>query len=248
MPIRLACVLMGIALLLYPLTSDARFMPAGIITLTFDDASEGQYVYALPSATQYGIVGTLFIKTGCISSDPWCMTWEQLRMFSGWEIGAHTISHPDLTTLDNAAIEQEAVGSADVLEKMLGKRPTSFAEPFGNYDEHVLSIVSRYFSENAFAWGDPNSLSGVDHERINRTGIDSSMSAEQVCALIGNAYSSHWWLVLMFHQIVLSDHPGEYQISAEEFDQIMKCAAQLRDQGKIKIMTLHDAAQMVPRL
>lgn len=52
----------------------------------------------------------------------------------------------------------------------------------------------------------------------------------------------------MIHEIVPVDNPGEYQMSMQVWEEVMACTADFREQGKIDVMTLKDAAAMVPDL
>lgn len=54
---------------------------------------------------------------------------------AGMQIGAHTISHPILATLDETAARNEVKGSKDWLEHLLGERVGLFAYPNGKPNE-----------------------------------------------------------------------------------------------------------------
>src|SRR5262249_26963787 len=67
----------------------------------------------------------------------------QLRplVAEGWELGAHTMTHPDLSTLDYAACRAEIEQSRTVLEE-IGQAPVeTFAYPFGRYGPEALDAV-----------------------------------------------------------------------------------------------------------
>ena len=70
---------------------------------------------------------------------------------SGVEIGAHTVTHPILTSLDGNSARAEIVGSKEYLEALLGKPVPLFAYPNGkvgvDYDASHISILR----ENGFA-------------------------------------------------------------------------------------------------
>lgn len=73
------------------------------------------------------------------------MTWNQIVELSREplaEIGAHTISHPSLSTLDESRIITETKGCADRIEEITGKRPRHFAYPFGSKNEIKVREVS----------------------------------------------------------------------------------------------------------
>lgn len=54
---------------------------------------------------------------------------------AGMQIGAHTISHPILSKLDEATARAEIMGSKDYLEQLLGERIGLFAYPNGKPGE-----------------------------------------------------------------------------------------------------------------
>ena len=60
---------------------------------------------------------------------------------AGWEVGAHTLTHPDLTTVDDAALEAEVAGSRKLLRKRLGVPITAFCYPAGRNDARVRAAV-----------------------------------------------------------------------------------------------------------
>ena len=64
---------------------------------------------------------------------------------SGIEIGAHTVSHPILASVDDARAREEIEDSKAALERIIGREVTSFAYPNGrpniDYDSTHVSIV-----------------------------------------------------------------------------------------------------------
>jgi peptidoglycan/xylan/chitin deacetylase (PgdA/CDA1 family) len=70
---------------------------------------------------------------------------------NGVEIGAHTVTHPILTSLDCNTARAEIVGSKEYLEALLGKPVPLFAYPNGkagiDFDASHVSILR----ENGFA-------------------------------------------------------------------------------------------------
>lgn len=71
------------------------------------------------------------------------MTWDQLRTLQaeGHEIGSHSVSHPILPLISDAALSDEIEGSRATLEQHLGREVHSFCYPNGDYDERVLNAV-----------------------------------------------------------------------------------------------------------
>lgn len=73
------------------------------------------------------------------------MSADQVRALSasGHEIGAHSATHPILTTLDDRELEAEVSGVRARLEAMLGRAVRGFCCPNGTYDARVLAAIGR---------------------------------------------------------------------------------------------------------
>lgn len=57
------------------------------------------------------------------------------------EVGAHTVTHPALSTLPVASQRGEILGSKAQLEELLGQQVTSFAYPYGDLSAETAGIV-----------------------------------------------------------------------------------------------------------
>jgi peptidoglycan/xylan/chitin deacetylase (PgdA/CDA1 family) len=73
------------------------------------------------------------------------VTWEQARELdaAGVEVGSHTVSHPILTTTDDAQLEAELRDSRERLEGELGHAVELFCYPNGACDERVRRETRR---------------------------------------------------------------------------------------------------------
>ena len=117
-------------------------LPLKPIVITFDDGWRSQYENALPILIKYKIPATFYIYTGVIGSSAY-MTWDDLHALvnSNMEIGGHTKSHQRLTKIDPSRLEDEILGSKQVLERNLHIPVLDFAYPYGNYNESVIVAV-----------------------------------------------------------------------------------------------------------
>lgn len=59
----------------------------------------------------------------------------------GHELGNHSDTHADLTTLDEAGIEAEISGCSDKIEALTGTRPTLFRCPSGAYNNRAVNTA-----------------------------------------------------------------------------------------------------------
>src|SRR6266481_5519104 len=158
-------------------------IPPRCAVVTFDDGWKSQYEVAWPIMKKYGYPFTMFIYTegvrgGALGGGE-AITWEQLGDMrdNGVDIEAHTATHQDLreghnimlastggkrtrTKLTGPQYEQwmqnEVVGSKQLLEQRLGIKVNCFAVPFGNYNEHVKEIARNAGYEAMFTvYGQP---------------------------------------------------------------------------------------------
>jgi peptidoglycan/xylan/chitin deacetylase (PgdA/CDA1 family) len=126
--------------------------PPGYAAISFDDGMRNNYTTALPILQTYGIPATVYVTIGFIDGvSPWIGARSDNRMLSeheirelahaGWELGAHTMTHPDLSTLDYRACRHEIEDSATALQRIVGAPVETFAYPFGRYGPAALAAV-----------------------------------------------------------------------------------------------------------
>ncbi len=75
------------------------------------------------------------------------MTWAQVTALDPGliTVGSHSLSHPILTSIDDAALEHEVRESRRVLEARLGRPVDLFCYPNGAQNDRVYTAVSRCY-------------------------------------------------------------------------------------------------------
>lgn len=113
-----------------------------IVTTSWDDG----HVLDMKLAAllqKYGLKGTFYISPLDRQMTPEDrLTPDQiLDLSKSFEIGAHTMTHPDLTRLSDTEVEKEILESKIYLEKIIGKPVVSFCYPSGWYENrHVATL------------------------------------------------------------------------------------------------------------
>ena len=118
--------------------------PAGLAAVSFDDGMQNNLTTALPILHSLGIPASVYVPSGWLGGrSPWLADGADNRILSadevralahaGWEIGAHTVTHADLSVLDYAQCRDEIERSCADLSEMTGRRVETFAYPFGRY-------------------------------------------------------------------------------------------------------------------
>ena len=127
--------------------------PRRTVALTIDDgyAEVGDMVEVLD---RYGFGATVFLVSETLGGvNDWShdeqlrgrkiLTVEEARSLRehGVELGAHSRSHRELPGLDDAELVEEITSSRRKLERILGEPISSFAYPYGCFDERVVDAV-----------------------------------------------------------------------------------------------------------
>jgi peptidoglycan/xylan/chitin deacetylase (PgdA/CDA1 family) len=60
---------------------------------------------------------------------------------AGWEVDAHTLTHPDLTTVSADRLRQEVAGSREQIRRTFGVPVNFFCYPAGRFNAAVLAAV-----------------------------------------------------------------------------------------------------------
>lgn len=87
---------------------------------------------------------------------------------SGFEIGTHSNTHPDMTTLSKENMEKELDLSMGLIENAIGKKVTVFRPPYGAYNNTLLEVCTE-INLYAIQW-DVDSLDwkGLSAENITQ--------------------------------------------------------------------------------
>ncbi|MDR0705863.1 MAG: polysaccharide deacetylase family protein [Planctomycetaceae bacterium] len=117
------------------------------------------------------------------------LNWDELRLLheQGIEIGAHSLSHPILSNLDQTELNDELLESKKCLERELGVECDALAYPFGSADdfsEQVIETAQRLGFRLAFTLQDFRNAAILDAMRIHRICIHREHSLNSFRALI----------------------------------------------------------------
>ena len=119
-------------------------LPARPVVLSFDDGYRSQSRSAVPALRERGWPGVLNLEVDRLGARGGLTSGQVRRMIrEGWEIDAHSVSHPDLRTVSAQRLRAEVAGSRRALRATFGVPVSFFAYPYGRNDARVRAAVRR---------------------------------------------------------------------------------------------------------
>lgn len=178
------------------------------IAVTFDDAYQSVLQNALPVLHEKNIPATIFVPTGCLGEKPmWIknknhcyadetvVTEDQLSALPAdlISIGSHTVSHINLTNVDENIARKEIFESKETLEKILGQKVTLFAAPYATLDEKFTGFFRQAGYERVFLNIPTLPATRTDLYILGRTSVEPTDWPLEYRLKISGAYQ---WLPL----------------------------------------------------
>jgi peptidoglycan/xylan/chitin deacetylase (PgdA/CDA1 family) len=191
----------------------------GLVSIDFDDGYQSMYDNGLPILDAAGLKSTQYIITQRVGTEEYVTLDEVIQMYNnGHEIGAHTRTHPSLTTLTAAQMTDEVAGSKQDLIAW-GITPTTFAYPYGAYNATAEAVVKSAGFRGArdsdlgynssavgLSFGGP-----LDHNTwplavwSEAAETDMNTTLGNITSEIDYAVANNLWLVILFHRVDETD-------------------------------------------
>ncbi len=131
-------------------------LPGKPIILTFDDALEDALKYAVPILEDKKFTATFYVTTGYVGGiSSWMIPdvncefevadWQTIKGLAakGFEVGAHSVSHPLMDRIPPELCFKELSESRHVLENELGREVRHMAYPHGAYDRTAVKLAGE---------------------------------------------------------------------------------------------------------
>ena len=159
-------------------------LPGRPFVVSFDDGYESQYLDARVVLDRLGWPGVLNLEVHNVGLAGGLSRAEVAGLIrDGWEIAAHTLTHPDLTTLDSVALRREVGGSRRWLRRVFGVPVRFFAYPAGRYDARVEAAVRNAGFEGAVTTQPGIASPRDDRYALPRVRVTPDMTGRGVAAL-----------------------------------------------------------------
>lgn len=144
--------------------------------ITFDDGWKDNYTNAYPLLNKFNVSATIFLATKFIGQED-MLTWENVKEMESSRItfASHTISHKNLDSISYKELQEELIGSRNIIDDELDKNVKWLCYPKGIYNNAVIDSAEKYYLG---AFTTHNGLvSKHDHKfTLKRVGIHDDIS------------------------------------------------------------------------
>jgi peptidoglycan/xylan/chitin deacetylase (PgdA/CDA1 family) len=216
-----------------------------LVSLTFDDGYASTYTNGLPLLQKYGLTSTQFIVSGLVNTTDY-MTAAQVKALStaGHEIGSHSVTHPDMTTLTKTQYDRELTNSQTKLQQWIGKPVTNFAFPEGHYNQAIITDAKPLYASTRSVEAGLNSKDTFNAYDIKVQNIDATTTAAQVAGWVAQAQATKTWLVLVYHSVDPTN-TGDYNVTPTNLDAQL---AAVKNSGAAVLTTQQALTELTPQL
>ena len=203
-----------------------RLFPRGVVTIEIDDGRLDAYQNGFPLLKDRGFKATIAVITNLLDTGAeWegypTITWDQLSDYknSGFEIAAHTQSHPHLPDLDFDSLDSELYGSLNALRSH-NYNINGMVCPYADWSERVIAHVKNYYKYMSAVIDGPNNLSSIDPYRLGIFNIGEATTETEFDTILEYTRKFKFWSILLFHGIPETVDEGreQWDISKSKFE------------------------------
>jgi peptidoglycan/xylan/chitin deacetylase (PgdA/CDA1 family) len=197
-----------------------------IVAITFDDAFTSIIENAVPILKEHGLPAGVFVPVGHLGKKPrWnmsddcsdrhetVMNADQIVELDkkGFEVFSHTVSHSELTTIDDDTLRSELFESKGGLEKIVGHEVQAISYPHGAYTKKVTEMTRKAGYRLGFTIEPIVVSSETDNLRIGRFCVSPADGLMKFRLKVKGAYQITYYLRMMKNLILGSVRSGVHR-------------------------------------
>lgn len=177
--------------------------------ITYDDWSPGHPTHGVAEHLRTNLPGTFYVTTGNAWREDDYINMDAAIDSVGLEIGNHTVTHPNLTGLNNSDLEMEVNGAKNVIDSGLNNQEAlTFCYPLGAFN---FSVRNKVMENHIASRGISLPQGGVfrydfapneeDYFNLPTVTVNSNLSVNAFNNWIDAAINSGGLLTFMVHSI-----------------------------------------------
>ena len=225
------------------------------ISLTFDDGSASEFQTRAMLAA-HDMRATFYVNSGLLGSDPYHMTWDQVRALAGdgHEIGGHTSEHVDLTALSAPSETADICRDRDAIVNHGLPAAASFAYPYARWNAAARDAVAACGYTSARGVGNVGCTNCSSAETLAPTdpyvlrtvagALASSTLAEFEGVVTNAIQNGGGWVIFVFHTIC-DDCDDSNATPAARLDALLDWLHSQQSNG-VSVMPVRDVMALAP--
>ena len=194
--------------------------PDRIVGLSFDDGYLDVAEHAMPVLEELGFTASVFVVPGVLDGEvafkwydevPPLMSWDDVTSLddgSPLRFEAHSLTHPNLLSLDDESARREIAGSKVELEERLGRPVEAFAYPAGLFSAREHDYVKDAGFKVAVTTEPGLNDSTTDPLALRRTQIEHRDSLLDFRAKMGSGHDALLPLRALHRRLRYGATPG----------------------------------------
>lgn len=208
--------------------------PNGVVSFTYDDSRLTGLTFGRQKLDAYGLAGTAFLirdRIGIGSPYATLAQFKAARELSGWELACHADNATDhnagFTTLTAAQVEADLMAERQWFYSNGLGLPDGFAWPRGMSDKTREDAAAKLVSygRGNYSANCRETFPPANPMRIRAAGVGpTSPSLATLKTYVDSAKLSKGWLVLTFHEILVSGASGSLETNQSVHDGIIDYA------------------------
>jgi hypothetical protein len=193
-----------------------------VVSLTFDDGYITQFTIGIPILKERNLQATFYLITNSVDSITKSLISKNISR--NFEIGSHTVTHPDLVKIGTVEANKELLNSQLFLIKNFGiNSGLTMSYPWGIYNGSVKQIAQKYYFAARSTDVGYNSFYSLDRYALKMQNFDEHVRPNTANSWADFAITNHLWLVEMIHGINnVGYSPVDSSVLIEHLDYIKK--------------------------
>ncbi|GJL78816.1 MAG: hypothetical protein NPINA01_18050 [Nitrospinaceae bacterium] len=187
----------------------------GMLSFTFDDGWLSQYDEAKKKMSEFGFPGTAYIIKDNVGQ-PGFLSLNQMRELEdlhGWEMATH--HGTNLTTVSLSEAESRIRSEKQwLIDHGFNRGVDHFAIPNGAFNQDLMNLFKKYFRTARTIAPTGETFPPADWHRLRVLNVINTTTTTQIASAVDDARTNKYWLILLFHKIVVSPSAStEYSIA-----------------------------------
>lgn len=242
-------------------------------SLTFDDSFMSQPKYIAPLLNQNGLKATFYILPNQMQPDKNAASWGRYAYWyqyqelydQGHEIGAHTLTHNDLTAIPDGddttegSVKYELSQPLKIInQKIPNCKVRSFAYPYTIANQHLAETTAQYYTSARVGWNQSNSKNPelmmlkanlIEYNEVRTIENDTKKIIALQNAIIEKTIDKGNWGIFIAHEVCpleeLKKISGWHPVSLETFIPFVQWLKTRHDSRQLWVGTVGDITKYI---